>query len=205
MRSADQRDIANARLAGRVCPHLGRTLRRLVLVILFVTLATISGTGPARAECSQLCLAQTAEQEQLLAPFTALLGTAAGRDALAANFQTQDYIYLNSTQAQKIAAGTVFILGPGAAAFPVLQANLLLRAFPGNPAYGFDPTGVPTAPPSRRRSPRRWPTSWQLADNRDEAVFRHGADSMAMPTVVAWAVRFARQSTALPGVRRDLQ
>ncbi len=148
MRLTEHRDIPKARrpLAACVRSTSERRLHRLQFAIPFTMTLVIGGVGPAFAQCTQLCLAQAADQEGLLAPFTKLLDTTAGQALLSANFQTEDYIYLNSTQVQKIAAGSVFILGLGSSEYPVLQANILLRAFPGNPRYGYDSTGLPTAP-----------------------------------------------------------
>ena len=94
----------------------------------------------ATTGASAQCIGQCAEQSSLLAPFNALLNSAAGVAVLDTNLQTQNAIYLGSTQAQKIAAGTILIL-------PVLPANLLLRAFPDNPNYGYSAAGLPFAPP----------------------------------------------------------
>jgi subtilase-type serine protease len=74
-------------------------------------------------------------------PFATMLATTGGPALLNANLQTEETVYLNATQAQKAAAGAVMIL-------PEVHANILLRAFPTNPAYGYDPTtGIPFAPP----------------------------------------------------------
>ncbi|HTI80320.1 MAG TPA: autotransporter domain-containing protein, partial [Acetobacteraceae bacterium] len=89
--------------------------------------------------CSSVTACQTEQQEALLAPLNTLLGTQAGQSVLSANLQSINAIYLNSTQAQKIASGTVLI--PQA-----IPANLLLRAFPGNPNFGYDSAGLPRAP-----------------------------------------------------------
>ena len=77
-------------------------------------LAIMEGAGSAVAQCTTvvtaLCSAQAADQDVLLAPFNALPGSPAGVAVLDENLQTQNAIYLNSTQAQKVASGTV--LGP---------------------------------------------------------------------------------------------
>ncbi len=109
-------------------------------------LFTVAGARPAYAQCDTLCLAQANDQEMLLAPFTTLLTTPGGPALLAANFQTENDIYLTSTQAQKIAAGTAFIIGTTPQNDVVLEANVLLRAFPGNPNFGYNSNGLPTAP-----------------------------------------------------------
>jgi outer membrane autotransporter protein len=95
----------------------------------------IAWAASAEAQCTGQC----ADQATLLAPFNALLDTPAGVAVLDANLQIQNDIYLGSTQAQKIAAGTILIL-------PAVPANLLLRAFPADPNYGYTPAGMPTAP-----------------------------------------------------------
>jgi autotransporter-associated beta strand protein len=116
------------------------TYRRLLRAIAIATLlATIGRIGPAFAQCTGLCSAQTAEQTFLLSPFNSLLNSPAGVAALTANLQTENNIYLNSTQAEKIASGTALIL-------PVLPANILLRAFPGSPNFGYTSAGLPNAP-----------------------------------------------------------
>ena len=93
------------------------------------------GAASALAQCSGQC----ADQAALLAPFNALLDTPAGLAVLDANLQIQNDIYLNATQAQRIAAGPILIL-------PAVPANLLLRAFPANPDFGYAADGMPTAP-----------------------------------------------------------
>jgi subtilase-type serine protease len=103
-------------------------------------LAAIAAPLSAFADgCSGLAACQTADQEALLAPFNTLLGSPAGRALLTANLETDEAIYLNSTQAQKIASSTVLVV-------MAVPANVLLRAFPGNPNYFYDSTGLPTAP-----------------------------------------------------------
>lgn len=84
---------------------------------------------------------QVTGQELLLVPFNLLRDTTAGLAFLNANLNTENAIYLNSTQAEKIAAGTVLIP-------QFISANVLLRAFPDNPNFGYAPTGLPSAPPS---------------------------------------------------------
>lgn len=102
--------------------------------------AAMLTAGPAAAQsCNAQCAAQTADQEALLSPFNALLDTPAGRAVLAANLQTEESIYLNSTQAQKVTAGAVAIIQD-------VSANILIGAFPNNPNFYYDPAGLPTAP-----------------------------------------------------------
>jgi len=110
-------------------------------VIAFATaLASMAGACSASAEnCNALCQAQTADQAALLATFNALPSTAEGRALLDANLAKENDIYLNSTQADKIASGTILIL-------PAVPANVLLRAFPDNPNYYYNAQGMPTAP-----------------------------------------------------------
>jgi hypothetical protein len=67
-------------------------------------------TSTLFSPCTARCAAQAADQEALLAPFNSLLFTAEGRALLDANLRTQTDIYLNSTQADKIASGTILIL-----------------------------------------------------------------------------------------------
>jgi subtilase-type serine protease len=106
-------------------------------------LATMGGAGSAFAQCTTvvtpLCASQGADQTNLLAPFNLLLRSPAGVAVLNANLQTEENIYLNSTQAQKIASGTVLIA-------PQIFANILLRAFPSNTAFGYTSAGLPFAP-----------------------------------------------------------
>jgi outer membrane autotransporter protein len=116
-----------------------RRRRRLACAIPFASaLVAISSSASAQS-CTGQCALQAADQERLLAPFNSLLFTAEGRALLDANLQTQVDIYLNSTQAEKIASGTILIL-------PAVPANVLLRAFPDNPSYGYNAAGIPTAP-----------------------------------------------------------
>jgi hypothetical protein len=102
------------------------------VIPLATALAILLAPGAAFAGgCGSITACQIRQQEALLAPFNALLvnallGTQAGQAVLTANLQTINAIYLNSTQAQKIASGTVLIQQD-------IPANLLLRAFPGNP------------------------------------------------------------------------
>lgn len=126
-------------------PRNGRTiagtLRRLRYAIPFATaLAGMAGPGatPAQA-CTVQCALQAADQEALLAPFNSLLFTPQGQALLDANLQKENEIYLNSTQADKIASGTILIVS-------AVPANVLIRAFPGNPNFYYDPQGLPTAP-----------------------------------------------------------
>ena len=142
-----------------LCQNLVRTLCRLACAIPFAAMvATVAGPGSAfaanctavqtsfaaRAEC------QIADQETLLGYFNTLPSLTGGAALVTANLQTEENIYLNSTQQQKIASGTVFIVQG-----QTLQANILLRAFPGNPNYFYNSAGLPTALCSRRPSPTR--------------------------------------------------
>lgn len=90
--------------------------------------------------CNSLCLQQAADQEALLAQFNTLLSSAEGRALLDANLRKQNEIYLNSSQADKVASATILII-------PAVPANVLIRAFPGNPAYYYNPQGLPTITP----------------------------------------------------------
>ena len=130
--------------SGRISRKREQSQHRLVLVIpLTTTLAIMLSWGAAAfaGSCGSVTACQIQQQETLLAPFNALLGTPAGQAVLTANLQTINAIYLNSTQAQKIASGTVLIQ-------QAIPANLLLRAFPGNPNFGYDSAGLPSAPPT---------------------------------------------------------
>ncbi|MDR3536168.1 MAG: autotransporter domain-containing protein [Acetobacteraceae bacterium] len=129
-------------LTGCVRLNLARALPPLRPAIRLATLlAMIGAANSAFAQgCTGQCAAQqVSDQENLLSAFNALPGSAAGQALISANLQTEESIYLNSTQAQKIASGTVFILN-------LIPANLLLRAFPGNPNYYYTSAGLPTAP-----------------------------------------------------------
>lgn len=122
-------------------PRTEQLLRRLRYAIPFAAaLAAAAGPDAALAQsCTGRCADQAADQEALLAPFNSLPFTAEGRALLDANLQKQVDIYLNSTQAEKIASGTILIL-------PAVPANVLLRAFPDNPNYHYNAAGLPTAP-----------------------------------------------------------
>ena len=58
---------------------------------------------------------------------------------LAKNLQEEEQIYLNSSQNQKIASGTILVV-------PDISANLLIRAFPNNQNFYYNQAGWPTAP-----------------------------------------------------------
>ena len=114
--------------------------RTRIVVSIAALLAATAGSDAALAQtCTGPC-AQQADQEALLAPFNALLHTLPGQAVLDANLQAEEQIYLNSTQADKIASGTILII-------PAIAANVLMRAFPGNPSFYYDAQGLPTAPP----------------------------------------------------------
>jgi outer membrane autotransporter protein len=125
---------------GNLVPALCRLLRSMPFAAL---LAATTGPGPAHAQCATpnvaLCAGQTADQEKLLSPFNLLRDTAAGTALLDANLQTDNSIYLGSTPAQKIASSTALVV-------PTVPANVLLRAFPGNPNFFYDSAGLATAP-----------------------------------------------------------
>ena len=111
---------------------------RLALVLPFaMTLAALLWPGKAFADgCSGLAACQVTDQERLLGTFNALLGSPEGVAVLATNLQTQNSIYLNSTQAQKITSGTVLIV-------QYIPTNILLRAFLENPNFGYTQGGLP--------------------------------------------------------------
>jgi outer membrane autotransporter protein len=110
----------------------------LIYTIPFAPMLALSPPVFAQS-CTGQCALQAADQEALLAPFNSLLFSAEGRALLDANLAKQVDIYLNSTQAEKIASGTILIL-------PAVPANVLLRAFPSNPNYYYNAQGMPTAP-----------------------------------------------------------
>jgi subtilase-type serine protease len=105
-------------------------------------LAMMAVPGSAFAQAPS-CTGQCADQAALLSTFNNLTLTAAGRALLDANLATENNIYLNSTQAEKIAAGTILMVDS-------IPANVLLRAFPGTSLVIYNPPGIPTAtlPPS---------------------------------------------------------
>src|ERR1700748_3026927 len=86
--------------------------------VLAIVLAT---DGALAADCGSAAACQIQQQEMLLAPFNSLGATPEGRRGLGPNLQTINAIYLNPTQAQKTASGTVRIQQD-------IPANLLLRA-----------------------------------------------------------------------------
>ena len=135
------------------CRSQSRSVRRrrgwfrrwlLGTVPMAAILTAIAGAGPAFAQsCDTTCIAaaQVTDQENLLDPFLLLPNTPAGQAVLQANLMAEDSIYLNSTQVEKIASGTILIAAD-------IPANLLIRAFPGNPNYGYNAAGLPgTASP----------------------------------------------------------
>jgi autotransporter-associated beta strand protein len=129
-------------LLGDMMGNFERPPRRLLCAIPFATmLAAMGGLDSAFAQsCTGQCATlQAADQEALLSPFNSLLDSPAGMALLMANLQAEENIYLNSTQAEKIASGTVLIV-------PDIPANILLRAFPTNPNFGYTPAGLPNAP-----------------------------------------------------------
>ncbi len=129
-------DIARGNLAPALCRLLGA-------VPFAAMLAATVVPGSAFAQCATpdtvLCAKQTADQARLLSPFNLLRNTAAGVASLNANLQTDNGIYLNATGAQKIASSTILVVS-------AVPANVLLRAFPGNPNYFYNAAGLPTAP-----------------------------------------------------------
>ena len=117
---------------------LERSPRRLLVAILVaMTLALVGAPGAALAQCAP---AQCADQATLLSPFLSLLNTSEGVALLNANLQTEETIYLNSTQARKVTAATNVIV-------PYIPTSILIWAFPTNPNFTYTPAGLPTAPP----------------------------------------------------------
>ncbi len=103
-------------------------------------LATIGGPNAAFAQsCTGQCVLQAADQEVLLSPFNALKSSLAGQAVLDKNLQVENDIYRYSTQDQKISSGTILIV-------PLIPANVLIRAFPGNSNFYYNAQGLPTAP-----------------------------------------------------------
>ena len=89
---------------GRVA--LSAASSRLLRAIPIVTLlATMGGAGSAFAQCTTvvtpLCASQGADQTNLLSRFNLLLRSPAGVAVLNANLQTEENIYLNSSQARR--------------------------------------------------------------------------------------------------------
>ena len=100
-------------------------LRRPSSVSAFAaTLVIMAAPGPAVAQCTGLC----ADQAGLLSAFTALPNSPAGQALLNANLQTEENIYLNSTQAQKVVGALDFIVQD-------VPTNILIGAFPTNPKF----------------------------------------------------------------------
>jgi hypothetical protein len=103
-----------------------RPLRQLLCAIPFATmLATMAGGSAFAQSCTGQCALQAADQEVLLSPFNALKSSPEGQAVLDKNLQVENDIYRYSTQDQKIASGTILIV-------PLIPANVLIRAFPGN-------------------------------------------------------------------------
>ena len=116
---------------------LERLPRRLLATILVaLTLAMIAAPRATFAQCAP---AQCADQATLLSPFLSLLNTPEGVALLNANLQTEENIYLNSTQARKVIAATNVLV-------PFIPTNILIWAFPNNPNFTYTPAGLPTAP-----------------------------------------------------------
>ncbi len=88
---------------------------------------------------AQTC-AQCTDQVNLLSPFTTLLSSPAGLALLNANLQTEQNIYLNASQARKIVAATD-------ALDQDLPDQVLIHAFPANPNFGYNASGLPSALP----------------------------------------------------------
>ena len=147
LHSSPGRFPSDKRKARRMRSTTERRLRRDLR-----TASTIAAMLIVAGNTSQAWADQVTDQETLLAPFNDLLNTPAGQAVLTANLQTINAIYLNSTQAQKIASGTVLIPQD-------IPANLLLRAFP---AIRISSTTRPACRRRRTPPPRstpRWPTS----------------------------------------------
>jgi autotransporter-associated beta strand protein len=134
--SAGERAVGAALDAVRLAPGVAMDPARAAL---FTPLYALPAAGIATRLDGLLPSTQAADQEALLLPFASLLNTPAGQALLAANLQTEESIYLNSTQAQKVTAATVAIIQD-------VSANILIGAFPNNPNFHYDQAGLPTAP-----------------------------------------------------------
>jgi len=137
-RDIAERDAECRRAARSVRYSLKRSRRSFLCVApIATTLAIVSATGSS----AQTCTGQCADQATLLAPFNSLWtsGTNEDKAVLAANLQAEQDIYLNASQAQKVASGTILIV-------PDISPNLLIRAFPNNPNFYYTPVGWPIAP-----------------------------------------------------------
>ncbi len=112
MMRADRRGTSTRRQSPSSCVPLQCPLGRLLTAIPFVMLlATMGGAAPAVGQsCTGLVACQSLDQENLLAYFNTLRSVPGGQALLDANMKTEESIYLNANQAQKIASGTVFIL-----------------------------------------------------------------------------------------------
>ncbi len=111
--------------------------RLLCAILVALTLAMIAVPRIGFAQCVP---AQCADQATLLSPFLSLLNTPEGVALLNANLQTEENIYLNSTQARKVTAATNVIV-------PFIPTSVLIWAFPNNPNFTYTPAGLPSAPP----------------------------------------------------------
>jgi len=145
MLPADQRGILHSgQSPSEAAPgnQRGPLRRRLTAIPVAAALAMISGAGPAVGQgcTASLATCQGLDQENLLGYFNTLPSIAGGSALLDANMRTEEAIYLGASQSQKVAAGTVFII-------PLLPANILLRAFPGDARFHYDAAGLPIAPP----------------------------------------------------------
>ena len=116
---------------------------------------------------------------------------------LATNLQEEEQIYLNSSQAQKIASGTILVV-------PDISANLLIRAFPNNQNFYYDQAGWPTAP----ALPGSVANAVNDVENNSQinAMKLTFGDSQCLRQrlhVVAGSNRLSWQPAALSGVERD--
>ena len=137
-RDIAERDAECRRAARSVRYSLKRSRRSFLCIApIATTLAIVSATGSS----AQTCTGQCADQATLLAPFNSLWtsGTNEDKAVLAANLQAEQDIYLNASQAQKVASGTILIV-------PDISPNLLIRAFPNNPNFYYTRVGWPIAP-----------------------------------------------------------
>lgn len=147
MTLVDHRDSSARRRSpsGGVRRSLACKLWRLLCAIPLAAMLAVMGwpgsafaqscTGPLSPAALAAC--QATDQEGVLSSFTTLLGSPAGVALLNANLQTEENIYLNSTQAQKIEAAENSLL-------QYAPQSILILAFGTTPSFGYV-ANIPTA------------------------------------------------------------
>ena len=118
---------------------LERSSHRLLGTVFVALTLAVAVMGAPRMAFAQCVPTQCADQATLLSPFLSLLDTPEGVALLNANLQTEENIYLNSTQARKVTAATNVIV-------PFIPTSILAWAFPTNPNFANTPAGLPPAP-----------------------------------------------------------